>query len=376
MGIVDILKIRDKINNMPDKFRLNEEQTKISLVMPMFMALGYDVFNIDEFVPEYVADFGTKQGEKVDYAVVMNNQPLILVEAKKISATLCSEHISQLFRYYASTDAKIAILTNGDDYWFFTDSVKANQMDIEPYIKIKLSEIQEKDIELFSNYTKENICNYDVSVDVQVQKYKLAVKNVVEMLYTGNLSNEFLDYMQNISGVYDMEKSKMASIFNNELNSRFEVNTGEYTCESLVDDTDYKYKRRTSDKILIELNKYYTYNEVSWKFHKPCKISLFYKEYAVRSFKDVILVLLYITIKNNEENRKKLLDRLGDTQYRLTDNPEEITNAGESYFASKIFDTGLYINVSLNTDGLKILSKIIIDTLEYDDDVFKIAFSK
>jgi hypothetical protein len=34
--------------------------------MPFIAALGYDVFNPLEVVPEYTADIGIKKGEKVD----------------------------------------------------------------------------------------------------------------------------------------------------------------------------------------------------------------------------------------------------------------------------------------------------------------------
>ena len=33
-----------------------EEGTKMSLIVPMFQLLGYDVFNPTEFCPEYTAD--------------------------------------------------------------------------------------------------------------------------------------------------------------------------------------------------------------------------------------------------------------------------------------------------------------------------------
>jgi hypothetical protein len=41
-----------------------EEATKNALVMPFIAALGYDVFNPQEVVPEFTADIGTKKGEK------------------------------------------------------------------------------------------------------------------------------------------------------------------------------------------------------------------------------------------------------------------------------------------------------------------------
>ena len=45
---------------------LTEEAAKTALVMPFIQALGYDVFNPSEVVPEYTADVGTKKGEKVE----------------------------------------------------------------------------------------------------------------------------------------------------------------------------------------------------------------------------------------------------------------------------------------------------------------------
>ena len=62
-----------------------EESTKMSLVVPLFQILGYDVFNPLEFCPEYVADVGIKKGEKVDYAILENGVPNILIECKSCS---------------------------------------------------------------------------------------------------------------------------------------------------------------------------------------------------------------------------------------------------------------------------------------------------
>ena len=36
--------------------------------------LGYDVFDPQEVVPEYVCDVGTKKGEKIDYAILKDGQ--------------------------------------------------------------------------------------------------------------------------------------------------------------------------------------------------------------------------------------------------------------------------------------------------------------
>jgi len=87
-----------------------EDATKMSLVVPFFQRLGYDVFNPLEFIPEFTADVGTKKGEKVDYAIIIDENPVILIEAKKCDEPL-DNHASQLFRYFGTTSAKFGILT-------------------------------------------------------------------------------------------------------------------------------------------------------------------------------------------------------------------------------------------------------------------------
>jgi predicted type IV restriction endonuclease len=112
-----------------------EEATKNALVMPLINILGYNVFDPREVVPEYTADFGTKKGEKVDYAIFKDGGPVILIECKNIDADLDREHASQLFRYFSVTDAKIGILTNGIIYRFYTDLDSPNKMDDKSFLE-------------------------------------------------------------------------------------------------------------------------------------------------------------------------------------------------------------------------------------------------
>ena len=132
----------ERLDSMKDNIG-TEEATKTSLIMPFFSMLGYDVFNPTEFIPEFTADVGIKKGEKVDYAIVFNDEPVILIEAKSISEKL-EKHDSQLFRYFGTTRAKFAILTNGLTYKFFTDLDEPNKMDASPFLEIDLSDISER----------------------------------------------------------------------------------------------------------------------------------------------------------------------------------------------------------------------------------------
>ncbi|BAV07014.1 hypothetical protein SAMN05421788_102355 [Filimonas lacunae] len=130
-----------------------EEATKHSFVMPFLQALGYDVFNPLEVVPEFVADLGIKKGEKVDYAIVKDGQPVILIECKHWSADL-NPHNSQLFRYFHTTKAKFSILTNGFESRFYTDLDEANKMDEKPFFVFDLNDIRDNHIEELKKFHK------------------------------------------------------------------------------------------------------------------------------------------------------------------------------------------------------------------------------
>ncbi|MBQ1296745.1 MAG: type I restriction enzyme HsdR N-terminal domain-containing protein, partial [Clostridiales bacterium] len=122
-----------------------EEATKMSLIVPMFTAMGYDVFNPNEFCPEYTADVGIKKGEKVDYAILQNGKPTILVECKSCSENL-EKYGSQLFRYFSTTSAKFGILTNGVQYRFYTDLNNANVMDMVPFLVVDLLDLKDSSV--------------------------------------------------------------------------------------------------------------------------------------------------------------------------------------------------------------------------------------
>lgn len=108
---------------------LTEEATKTAVVMPFIQALGFDVFNLEEVVPEFVADVGIKKGEKIDFAIKIAGKTAVLIEVKPISMPLGSAQYSQLYRYFATEHARLAILINGREIWFFSDIDEKNKMD-------------------------------------------------------------------------------------------------------------------------------------------------------------------------------------------------------------------------------------------------------
>ena len=153
MDFIDQLKqFSKRVESMKESIQ-TEEATKTAIIMPFFSMLGYDVFNPQEFVPEFTADVGIKKGEKVDYAIIQDGKPVILIECKSITEDL-ARHDSQLFRYFGTTSAKFAILTNGIYYRFYTDLDDPNKMDTDPFLTINILDIRENQVPELKKFCK------------------------------------------------------------------------------------------------------------------------------------------------------------------------------------------------------------------------------
>lgn len=131
-----------------------EEATKNAMVMPFIQILGYNVFDPMEVTPELIADVGTKKGEKVDYAILMDGKPIMLFECKKSGADLSINHAGQLFRYFHVTDARFGVLTNGIVYKFFTDLEQPNKMDEKPFFEFNILDFKERDVDELKKFAK------------------------------------------------------------------------------------------------------------------------------------------------------------------------------------------------------------------------------
>lgn len=195
MDFIDSLK---QFSKRVEKLKGNlqtEEATKTSLIMPFFQLLGYDVFNPDEFMPEYTADVGIKKGEKVDYAILKDNEPIILIEAKWVGAEL-TKHDSQLFRYFSTTKAKFAILTNGTTYRFYTDLDEQNKMDEIAFFEFNMLDIKEAEVNELKKFQKNNF-DMNTIMDVASElKYSNEFKKVLSN-ELDNPSDEFIRLMLN-----------------------------------------------------------------------------------------------------------------------------------------------------------------------------------
>ena len=144
-----ILQLAERVSSLKESIQ-TVEATKNAFIMPFIQVLGYDVFNPLEVVPEMDCDIAKKKGEKIDYAIMKDGAPIMLIECKHWKQDL-NLHDNQLKRYYVASKAKFGVLTNGIVYRFYADLIKENIMDDVPFLEINLEKIRDAQIEEVKN---------------------------------------------------------------------------------------------------------------------------------------------------------------------------------------------------------------------------------
>ena len=183
MDFKDTMKqLAEKVNQQKERI-LTEEATKNAFIMPFINALGYDVFNPLEVVPEMDCDLVKKKGEKIDYAIMKEGAPIILIECKHWQQYL-QLHDTQLKKYFVASKAKFGVLTNGIRYLFYTDLEDQNIMDEKPFLELDITDVKDYQLEELKKFHKsyfdiDNILNSASELKYSNELKKIFAEEIV-----------------------------------------------------------------------------------------------------------------------------------------------------------------------------------------------------
>ena len=128
----------------------NEAQTKKFLIDPFFQLLNYAH---EQLIPEFEADFSERVSKKVDYAIKLNKKDIIIIECKTLNSKLTDREAGQLSGYFQNAkNSRIAILTNGREYRFYSDVALTNTLDTKPFFIFDLQNFSDVDIEILLDF--------------------------------------------------------------------------------------------------------------------------------------------------------------------------------------------------------------------------------
>ena len=147
----------ERVNDV-ERYCTDEAKTEQFLVEPFLETLGYDCRDPRDVIKQLVADVAGRKGEKVDYALMRNGDPVVLVEAKGKDNRLGRGEIEQLQRYFPHTAARLAVLTDGIKWHWYkgrSERDQSHQMESTPFLTYDVKEPSETSAEWLSQLTKD-----------------------------------------------------------------------------------------------------------------------------------------------------------------------------------------------------------------------------
>lgn len=248
-----LLQLADKIAKQKEAIQ-TEEATKTSFIMPMIAALGYDIFNPFEVVPEMDCDL-TKKGDRLDYAIMKDEQAILLIECKHCKQNL-NLHSTQLSKYYAASNARFGVLTNGIEYRFYADLDKANIMDEKPFLVVNMLDLTDADIEQLkkfhkSYYNESEILSTAQELQIMIQVKDILYKNFQSpgdefTRYFVRYLNDWKSSAKQIEQYKPIIKKSIASVINDIIQDR--LNLASKNVEPQIDENQSSNKVSTIDE--------------------------------------------------------------------------------------------------------------------------------
>jgi hypothetical protein len=170
--------LHQRVDSLKDQIN-TEEATKNAFVMPFIQIIGYDIFNPTEVIPEFVCDIGTKKGEKIDYVIKKDGEPILIIECKHWKEKV-DAHNSQLHRYYHVSKSRFGVLTNGHQYNFYADLEKPNIMDEKPFFTLDLANLKDSSLKILEKFSKNGYNLEGILDSAESLKYIKAIRNEFE----------------------------------------------------------------------------------------------------------------------------------------------------------------------------------------------------
>lgn len=267
MDFKDYIKqLAERITKLKDNIQ-TEEATKNAFIMPFIQTLGYDVFNPMEVVPEMDCDLVRKKGEKIDYAILKDGEPIILFECKHWMQDL-DLHSTQLQKYFVASKAKFGVLTNGLIYRFYTDLCKPNLMDDTPFLEIKMLSLKDEQIEELKKFHKSYFNIENIISSAGELKYLAELKRIIKN-ESASPSDEFVKML--VRRIYDgkvtqsiieqfreLVKQSINDYINDVISERLNIAIKSIDREK---ESNTKQEEQVEDIVTIEKNKIVTTDE-------------------------------------------------------------------------------------------------------------------
>lgn len=172
------------------KSKINEQNTKASLIEPVLRALGWDTEDIDEVAREYKSK---PKDSPVDYGLLTRRTPRLFVEAKALHENLDDHRwLNQIMGYAGVAGVEWIVLTNGDEYQIY-NAVAQVHVEKKRFRDCRVSENPAKAAEVLALLAKDQLDEKRIDVLWKAQFVDRQVHGALRELFDGNSDIEIVN---------------------------------------------------------------------------------------------------------------------------------------------------------------------------------------
>lgn len=185
--------VRQRIGKYRKARRINEENTKATLIEPVLRALGWDVEDMEEVNREFKVK---RRDRPVDYALLLLRNPRLLVEAKALGEDLNDRRWSnQIMGYAAVAGVEWTVLTDGDEYRVY-NSHAAVAVDEKLFRSVKISDPSTDPAETLGLLSKDHMAENRLEVLWRAHFVDRQVRSAIEQLFAAESDMALVNWLE------------------------------------------------------------------------------------------------------------------------------------------------------------------------------------
>lgn len=206
-----IHKVNDFVRSIKEFARTDmissEANTKKKIVEPLLELLGWDLRS-NEVRLEYPVRIGTKPNY-VDYALILEGKPVVLVEAKAFDVILTSDHSRQIISYGKVEGVQWVVLTNGKILIIFNTTLGMSEEECS-VTKVDL-EILPKRIKHLNLISRESVLTGEIErASERLKATQRAIRNIQQK--EEELADAFAEVLLRFTGPSVDDRVKSVAI--------------------------------------------------------------------------------------------------------------------------------------------------------------------
>ena len=340
----ELINLIDKLKRNRELYSYDEAAIKQGVVLRILKVLGWDIFNVDEVYPEYSVGDG-----RVDYALRHNGINKVFIEVKKPTEEL-ERFQQQLLGYSFKEGVKLAVLTNGIIWWFYLP-LREGSWEQRKFYTI---EIYDQTTENIADKFEDFLAKESVISDRAVKKAEeLYISRHKESLVKETLPKAWQKIISEpdeilVELLAETTEKLCGYRPDNELVETFLM---ERVSKGAEEET--VIGTSLSPSSFAEPGEYTGKVVVAFTFMGS--------RYTVRSWKDMLIKIIYLLLERHKEQFDKVLTLRGRKRPYFTKNPNELRSP------ERIKSTGIYVETNLSANQIAKLSKNLIILFGYKE---------